>query len=247
MTDKHIILAIGADFDIWLSIKGHMDNSGYDLRVSASMQEASKYLTIEEVSLVLIDSTVSDADHLDIVRQIKNNYLIPVIIIDDQQHSENECVLGLEIGADDYISKPVNIREVIARIKANIRLVKNVTEKSNQEKESEYSGAKVIQFDKWYLDLNRHELLDKNKEPVDMTSGEIALLTALVKDPRKALDRDKLFDITRGRDYEGFDRAIDVQISRIRQKLQDDKRDKPIIKTVRGIGYMLDSDTVIIE
>jgi len=238
-------LAVDSDRGTWTRIKSHLEKKGYNLVIGCSAEDGFSLIEQKNIKLVLVDTNLPDADYLDFIKQIKAEHFLPIIVIGRQDHDETDRILGLEMGADDYLCKPFDVKELAARIKANLRLVRRIETKKEKELESE--SANIIHFGHWYLDLNRHELLDEEQNPLNMTAGEIEMLTALARSPRQTLTRDQLFDITRERDYEGFDRAVDVQISRIRQKIGDDKRDEPFIKTVRGVGYMLDTETEVIE
>jgi len=244
MKNQATILAVDDDEKTQTVLKDFLEEQGY---VFIGERFGENFISVFErvqPDIIIIDVQLHDEDGISLINQVRSRTASPILAISEKKSSTDK-VIGLEVGADDYIGKPYELRELAARIKANLRLVKKVEKEIEAESQSEQ--ASVIQFGEWYLDLKRHELLDENKKPLDMTQGEIEMLTAFVRTPRKALSRDQLFDMTRERDYEGFDRAVDVQISRIRQKIGDDKRDKPFIKTVRGIGYMLDAETKIIE
>lgn len=244
MKNQITILAFDDDEKTQTVVKDFLEDQGYAF---VGKRYGENFINIFErvqPDLILLDVQLPDEDGLSIINQIRSRTSSPILVISEKKTAMDQ-IIGLEIGADDYIGKPYEMRELAARIKSNLRLVKKVEQEATADVASE--EAKVIHFGQWYLDLNRHEFLDENKQPLNMTTGEIEMLTAFVKSPRRALTRDQLFDLTRERDYEGFDRAVDVQISRIRQKIGDDKRDKPFIKTVRGVGYMLDAKTSVID
>ncbi|MFP4387304.1 MAG: response regulator [Alphaproteobacteria bacterium] len=238
------MLALDNDEKTQTEVKNYLEKQGYIFIGKRYGEDFIKIFERIHPDLILLDIQLPDKDGISLITQIRSRTSSPILVISEKKTMMDK-VVGLEVGADDYIGKPFEMRELAARIKAHLRLVKKVEQDVIADQENE--GAKIIHFGHWYLDLNRHELLDENKKALDMTPGEIEMLTALTKSPRKALTHDQLFDLTRERDYEGFDRAVDVQISRIRQKIGDDKRKKPFIKTVRGIGYMLDTQTQIIE
>lgn len=244
MNAQATILAVDDDEKTQTVVKDFLEKEGYSF---VGERYGHNFIDIFEriqPDLILLDVQLPDEDGISLINQIRSRTSSPILIISEKKDFMDK-VIGLEVGADDYIGKPYELRELAARIKANLRLVKKVEKATIAETKSEQ--ASIIHFGDWYLDLNRHELLDEEKKPLDMTSGEIEMLTAFVRSPRKALTRDQLFDLTRDRDYEGFDRAVDVQVSRIRQKIGDDKRENPFIKTVRGVGYMLDAETKVIE
>ncbi len=238
------ILAVDDDESTQTVLKEYLEREGYSVICERNGKGFVDIFNRVQPDLILLDVILPDEDGISLINQIRSYTASPIIVISKKQNTTDKIV-GLEMGANDYIGKPYKIEELAARIKAHLRSVKNIEEEiitmmKNHE-------GKIIRFGHWYLDLNRYELLDKNRKPLDMTAGEIEMLKAFTAAPHKVLTRDYLFDHTRGRDYEGYDRAVDVQISRLRQKLGDDKREKPFIKTIRGVGYMLDANTSIIE
>jgi two-component system OmpR family response regulator len=238
------ILAVDNDESTQTVLKEYLEREGYRVVCERYGKGFIDILNRTLPDLILLDVVLPDEDGISLINQIRARTASPIIVISKKKNTMDK-VVGLEMGANDYVGKPYEIRELAARIKAHLRLVKNVEKEVIAAIQNE--KAKIIHFGHWHLDLNRYELLDKNKEPLDITSGEIEMLKAFTASPHKVLTRNQLFDQTRGRDYEGYDRAVDVQISRLRQKLGDDKREKPFIKTIRGVGYMLDTDTTIIE
>jgi len=245
MDNRGTILAIDNDAETHTDVKDYLQREGYSV-ICESKGDGLAQDSFDRVQpdLVLLDVDLPDDDGFQLVSEIRRKTVAPIIIISKRSEAMDR-IIGLEMGADDYVSKPFEMRELAARIKANLRLVHKIEEENNSAHNSD--GPAKIKFAEWVLDLERYALYDKDDNTIDMTAGEIELLKALALSPRKALSRDSLFDMTRGRDYEGFDRAVDVQISRLRHKLGDDGRDPPYIRTVRGVGYMLDADTQILE
>lgn len=239
-TKKFNLLVIDKDRSAWESIKAHLQAKGYNLCFTDDYDDSLAQLERDNIDLVLLDDQVRGVDYLELIKQLKSQYVVPVIVV-GAANDEFARITGIEIGADDFLQKPFKLEELSARIKATLRLVKQVTEKVTIENES--PEVKRIEFGRWILDLERHELRDSHGIQLDLTPGEMEMLTALVKSPRQALSREQLFIDTRGRDHNGFDRSVDVQISRLRQKLESDDQRGSLIRTVRGIGYMLDADT----
>jgi two-component system OmpR family response regulator len=147
---------------------------------------------------------------------------------------ETDRIVGLEIGADDYLTKPFNPRELLARIKAVLR-------RSQSLPSPQARGKGTLAFDRWTLDLSRRELIDDKGVSIPLSSGEFRLLAVLVERPGMVLNRDQLLDLTRGRSAQPFDRSIDNQISRLRKKIERDPRAPELIKTAWGDGYILTS------
>jgi two-component system OmpR family response regulator len=143
---------------------------------------------------------------------------------------ETDRIVGLEVGADDYLTKPFNPRELLARIKAVLRRTQSLPR-------SRPHGEGRLRFDRWIVNLARRELMDENGVSVPLSSGEFRLLTALLEHPGMVLTRDQLLDLTRGRSAQPFNRSIDNQVSRLRRKIEHDPKDPKLIKTAWGDGY----------
>ena len=150
-------------------------------------------------------------------------------------------VVGLEVGADDYIAKPFHLREVLARVKSVLRRRKLVSEIPSTDRES---TDQTVRFDGWLLDTARRQLVSPKGEDVLLTTGEFDLLTALLKHPGRVLGREALMDLTRGRSWEVFDRTIDAQIARLRKKIEADPKKPALVKSVRGVGYVFTGKVV---
>jgi two-component system phosphate regulon response regulator OmpR len=156
-------------------------------------------------------------------------------------------VIGLELGADDYITKPFHLRELAARVKAAIRRGPDGEESNQQTSQKEdalaQSGHDIIEFSGWQLNPAKYEVTRiDGSETAALTTGEFELLHALAKSSNRVLSREQIFDLTRGEDYDSFDRSVDILIGRIRKKLGDDPKTPALIKTVRGVGYMFIGD-----
>jgi two-component system phosphate regulon response regulator OmpR len=143
-------------------------------------------------------------------------------------------VVGLEVGADDYIAKPFHLREVLARVKSVLRRRVAHSERTRPPT----GGEEVVRFDGWRLDIARRQLVSPKGEDVALTTGEFDLLDALLKHPGRVLGREALMDLTRGRSWEAYDRTIDAQIVRLRKKIEVDPKNPTLVKSVRGVGYV---------
>ncbi len=183
--------------------------------------------------LVILDLMMPGEDGLSICRRLRTRSDIPIIML-TALGEETDRIVGLEIGADDYIPKPFNPRELLARIKAVLRRTRERDSSTTDE-----TGSRDLEFAGWSLSLKNRELRDSEGEPVKLTSGEFDLLAAMVQRPGRTLSRDQLLDLTRGRDAGPFDRSIDVLLSRLRRKIEDDPQNPRLIKTVRNGGYVL--------
>lgn len=185
-------------------------------------------LSEEYPDLVTLDLNLPGNDGLDVAREIRKVSTVPIVMITGKGDVIDR-VVGLELGADDYIPKPFHVREVLARVKSVLR--RNGPEPA--------PCATAVRLDGLTLDLDRMEVLCRDGQPCDMTTADIRLLRAFVDNPMRALSRDRLMDLTQGADWSPLDRAIDNQVARLRKKIERDPSDPQLIRTVRGVGYML--------
>jgi len=202
---------------------------GFRTTVADSAATARKALGAAEIDLIVLDIMMPGEDGLSLTRYLREGTEIPVILL-TAMGEETDRIVGLEVGADDYVAKPFNPRELLARIKAVLR--------RTQALPSPQARAKGrLAFDRWTLDLSRRELIDDKGVSVPLSSGEFRLLATLIERPGMVLTRDQLLDLTRGRAAQPFDRSIDNQISRLRKKIERDPRAPELIKTAWGDGY----------
>ncbi|HET8997660.1 MAG TPA: response regulator [Acetobacteraceae bacterium] len=184
------------------------------------------------IDLILLDLMLPGEDGLSLCRWVRADSDVPIIML-TAKGEEVDRVIGLEMGADDYLPKPFGSRELIARIHAVLRRTRHAPAASDPPPESQnYS------FDRWVLNTESRELLRDDSVTVPLSTGEYELLLALVERPQRVLSRDQLLDLARGRAASVFDRSIDTQVSRLRKKLERDPADPHIIKTIWGGGYM---------
>jgi two-component system OmpR family response regulator len=183
--------------------------------------------------LVVLDLMLPGEGGLDLARWLRTQSDVPIVML-TAMGEETDRIIGLELGADDYVPKPFNPRELLARIRAVLRRAGDA-----RERRAVASSQTPLRFAGWTLEPARRRLLDPNGVEVPLTGGEFLLLLALAERPNRVLTRDMLLDLLRGRQAGPFDRAIDVAISRLRRKLEDDGGNPQLIKTVRGGGYVL--------
>ena len=183
--------------------------------------------------LVVLDLMLPGESGLDLARWLRSQSDIPIVML-TAMGEETDRIIGLELGADDYVPKPFNPRELLARIRAVLRRAGDASGRRDSA-----SSQTPLRFAGWTLEPARRRLLDPNGVEVPLTGGEFLLLLALAERPNRVLTRDMLLDLLRGRQAGPFDRAIDVAISRLRRKLEDDGSNPQLIKTVRGGGYVL--------
>jgi two-component system OmpR family response regulator len=187
------------------------------------------------VDLMVLDVMLPGEDGLSICRRMAGGG--PAIIMLSAMGEDTDRIVGLEIGADDYLPKPCNPRELLARIRAVLR-----RRQETRQPDERQGGA--LEFAGWRLDLVRRELRTPDGVVINLSSGEFSLLRALVERPQRVLTRDQLLDFARGPDTEAYDRAIDVQISRLRKKLDDGVGGQDLIRTIRNEGYMFKAKVV---
>lgn len=203
---------------------------GYRVVCAASGPEARQLAALKQPDLIMLDIMMPGEDGLSLCRHLVEAKRLPVIFITAKGESTDRIV-GLEIGADDYVVKPFDPRELVARIRSVLR---RATKQS-----SEVSDAVIYEFEGWRLDPLKRRLIDREGAVVAISSAEFRLLMAFLDHPRQVLDRDRLLDMVQGREAHLFDRAVDNQISRLRRKVEVDSRNPQLIQTVWGGGYML--------
>ena len=231
-TSPHI-LVVDDDREIRDLLSRFLRKHGFRVAAAAEGREMRKVLETGRFDLIVLDLMLPGEDGLALCRWVRATSQVPVIML-TAVGEDTDRIIGLEMGADDYIAKPFNPRELLARIRAVLRRAEGLP---NAE-----ARKGVLVFEGWKLDTDRRELYRPDGELVPLTSGEYDLLLALVERAQRVLTRDQLLDLTRGRDTIPFDRSIDVQISRLRRKIEDDPREPVRIKTVRGGGCVFASE-----
>jgi two-component system phosphate regulon response regulator OmpR len=213
----------------------YFSEQGFAVKTVANGEDMDKWLAREHVDLLVLDLMMPGEDGLAICRRLRAAGSNMPIVMLTARGDEVDRIIGLEMGADDYLPKPFNPRELLARVNAVLRRHKSVVPGAPVE-----SGEK-ISFGEFIFDLSTRSLI-KNGEALSITSGEFALLKVLVDHARQPLSRDKLMQLARGRDLEVFDRSVDVQISRLRRLIEDDPANPRFIQTVWGFGYVFVPD-----
>ncbi len=231
MQDGPHILIVDDHREIRELVSRALTKEGFRVSVAADGRAMRKVLTDARIDLVLLDLMLPGEDGLSLCRALRAESNIPIIML-TAKGEEIDRVIGLEMGADDYLAKPFGSRELIARIKAVLRRSPGNTEDTGPQPRS-------FHFDRWSLDTGARALLRDDGVTVPLSTGEYDLLVALVERPQRVLNRDQLLDLARGRSSAGLDRSIDTQVSRLRKKLERDPGDPQLIKTVWGGGYML--------
>ena len=233
------ILVVDDDREIRDLLARFLRKHGFRVDSAADGREMWRLLEAGRFDLIVLDLMLPGEDGLSLCRRLRAQSATststptgtPIIML-TAIGEEMDRIIGLEMGADDYLAKPFNPRELLARMRAVLR------RSEGAPRPSEAAGEDDLSFAGWRLSLTGRELRDPNGALMDLTGGEFELLCALAGHPNRLLSREQLLDLTRGRDAIPFDRAIDVQISRLRGKIEADPKNPAIIKTVRGAGYI---------
>ena len=225
------ILVVDDDPDIRQLLQAFLAQHGYRVYTARSGNEMFRVLKQRVICLIILDVMLPGADGFELCRLVRRDMPIPIIML-TASGEDTDRIVGLEMGADDYLAKPFNPRELLARIKAVLRRAINNNEIGMQQPD------RIGYFAGWTLDFNSRCLRDKNQMEITLSSGEYDLLIAFLERPQHVLSRDQLMDITRSREQGPYDRSIDVQVSRLRQKIEVDPKNPQLIKTIRGGGYL---------
>ena len=226
-TERARLLVVDDDAELRELAQAYLKQQGFDVETVADGGEMDTALASHAFDLIILDLMLPGEDGLSIAKRLKGQLNVPIIIV-SAQGEDVDRIVGLEIGADDYIAKPFNPRELLARIRAVLRRAQN---RPAAEAET------VTRFGAFELDLNAHRLTRDGKA-VPLTSGEFDLLVILVAHPNKVLDRDRLLDLLTGAERSPFDRSIDVRVTRLRGKIEQNPSEPVYIKTIWGKGYM---------
>lgn len=233
--ENNKILVVDDDMRLRALLERYLVEQGFKVRTSANSEQMDRLLERETFHLMVLDLMLPGEDGLSICRRLRQaNNEIPIVML-TAKGDEVDRIIGLELGADDYLPKPFNPRELLARIRAVLR-----------RKTAEIPGAPAneeatIEFGEFKLNLATREM-SRNDESMPLTSGEFAVLKALVSHPREPLSRDKLMNLARGREYSALERSIDVQVSRLRRMIEADPSNPRYIQTVWGLGYVFVPD-----
>ena len=216
-------------------LERYLVEQGYQVRSAGNADQMDRLLERENFHLMVLDLMLPGEDGLSICRRLRQSQNDMPIIMLTAKGDEVDRIIGLEMGADDYLPKPFNPRELLARTKAVLR------RKIADAPGAPSRGEQVVEFGTYTLNLATREMSDAGK-PLALTSGEFAVLKSLVTHPREPLSRDKLMNLARGRDYSALERSIDVQVSRLRRMLEKDPASPRYIQTVWGLGYVFVPD-----
>ncbi|ANQ43020.1 DNA-binding response regulator [Gluconobacter oxydans] len=230
------LLIVDDDRDILTLLTGFLQKHHYHVSIAEDGDAMFSLLKRETVDLIILDIMLRKEDGFSLCTRLRASSQIPVIML-SAMADHTDRVVGLEIGADDYLTKPFDQRELLARVKAVLRRT------SERLTAVETPTRPLLHFGGWKLDVARRELRSADNSLVMLSGGEFDLLLSFVEHPQRVLTRDQLMDLARGSMHAAYDRSIDVQVSRLRHKLEDDPKNPALIRTVRNGGYIF-SETV---
>ena len=248
MISEAHILVVDDDPVIRDLLKEYLSNESYHVTTAGNGMEMRRVMAETPVDLVLLDLMMPGEDGLTLTRYFREHSDVAIIILTSKSDAVDR-VVGLEMGADDYISKPFDLREILARIRSVLRRHNAASTEVVPEIDAELkpqprlpgsnTTINTLCFSGWELNLDLCQLLSPQNEEIPLTKGEYQLLLAFLEHPKRVLTRNELLDITHNDEIGPYDRGIDIQVSRLRRKLGDDPTNPELIKTVRGIGYAL--------
>lgn len=230
MSASEHILVVDDHAEIREMLQTYLTQQGYRVSVAADGTNLRRTIDQESVDLVILDLMLPGEDGLSLTRYLREHFDVAIIILTGRGEIVDRIV-GLELGADDYIAKPFDLRELLARTKSVLRRAKKSASAVEEPQQ------KVL-FAGWALELDTRQLYSPQGSEVPLTTGEFELLVGFVNHPNRVLSRDELLDLTRNRKATPFDRSIDVQVGRLRRKIETNPDRPSIIKTVRGAGYV---------
>lgn len=228
--DNYKILLVEDDAEISEMLKSYLETENYEVICAFDGQEACRKFDAIPVHLVLLDLMIPKISGMDVMRHIRQNSFVPIIIL-SAKDTESDKTLGLGLGADDYITKPFSVVEVLARIKANLR-------RATQYDHTSAAAPAILAAGDLSMNLSDYTLTKKGK-PVDLTAKEFQILKLLLQNPKKVYTKEQIYSLVWNDAYCGDENAVNVHISRLRNKIEDDSRHPQYVITVWGIGYKL--------
>ncbi len=230
------IAVVEDDPEISRMMVSFMTDHGFDVSPARSGRDLDRVMSSGKIDCVVLDVGLPGEDGLSICKRLRGKSSVPIIMV-TARGTETDRIVGLELGADDYLPKPFSPRELVARIKAVIR-------RSTAPEQGAAQGPQTLMFEGWKLDMARRQLFDPTGAPRSLTSGEFNVLALFCTHSRKVLSRDDLLELLHGRAAAVFDRSIDVQISRLRRKIETNLKDPAFIKTIRYGGYFFTPEVI---
>jgi len=228
------ILVVDDEAEVRTLLRSGLEPEGYTVSEAKDGAELMATLEKRPVDLITLDLRLAGEDGFTLARQVRTKLNVPIVMISGKSDMIDR-VVGLELGADDYITKPFHMREVVARIRAVLRRYAPVAKSAAAAPQADKKP--VYEFDGWTFDMGRRELKDPESELCELTTAEFNLLNILVERPGRVLSRDELMDFLKGHDWTPLDRSIDGLVARLRKKIERGNERPQLVKTVRGVGY----------
>ena len=232
------VLVVDDDAKIRTLLRRCLEGDGYVVDEAANSQDVRDAFADGVPHLVTLDLNLGDEDGLNVARQIRRDHDVPIIMLTGKDDVIDR-VVGLELGADDYLTKPFHVREVLARVHSVLRRSERHAPVAAEPASTEPTNEGLLDLDGLKIGLDRMLLIDRAGQHCELTTADFKLLTVFLNNPKKPLSRDRLMDLIGGHDWTPLDRTIDNQVARLRKKIERDVSRPILIKTVRGIGYML--------
>ncbi|RDJ10445.1 response regulator [Rhizobium grahamii] len=242
---EHIdhILIVDDDREIRELVSSYLKKNGLRVTAVADGRHMRSFLEANSVDLIILDVMMPGDDGLVLSRELRagRHKAVPIVML-TARTDEMDRIIGLEMGADDYLAKPFSARELLARVKAVLRRTRMLPPNLQVSE-----AGQLLSFGKWKLDTTARHLIDSDGTVIALSGAEYRLLRVFIDHPQRVLNRDQLLNLTQGREAELFDRSIDLLVSRVRQRLGDDAREPTYIKTVRSEGYVFSMPIEITE
>ena len=229
---KHVLI-VDDDPSMRDVMGSYLENHGLQVSVASDGRGMARVLADKPVDLIILDLKLANEDGLELMRELNNKSDVPVILVTGHRREEIDRVIGLELGADDYLTKPFGLRELVARAHAVLRR-SEVAERRSRKSERRLR----YRFAGWELSMHTRKLKSPGGNATALTAGEFNLLTAFLRSPQQILTREQLLAASRVHEEEVFDRSVDIQILRLRRKLEDNPSEPQLLKTERGVGYI---------
>lgn len=240
MTTMDHILIVDDDIEICDLLKQYLEKSHFKVSTATNGKHMRAVLATNTIDLIVLDLMMPHEDGLMLCRELTatQTHPIPILML-TARNEEADRILGLEMGADDYLTKPFATRELLARIRAILRRTRMIPAQLRELK-----SARILRFGDWVLDTHARHLIDKSGALVSLSGAEYRLLLVFLDHPQRVLSRDHLLGLTQNRESDYFDRSIDILVSRLRKRLGDDSREPQYIKTLRSEGYIFSCNVV---
>ena len=237
MASAGCVLVVDDDRSIRELLSEYLSSEGYEVVLAEDGNSMRSAIERSAPDLVLLDLKLPQEDGLTLARYLRERYDVGIIMVTGAGGVVDRIV-GLEVGADDYVAKPFDPRELLARIKSVMRRMH-----ARPASETRSEQRSLVQFGSCHLDLESHQLRDREGAEIPITSMEFDLLRVFAENPGKALSRDRILTLTKNREWDPYDRSIDIRVARLRRKVESDPENPQVIRTVRGVGYMFVSGT----